>query len=226
MNIDISLRPGSTMAKVTLAPGEHLTAEGGSMVAMSANMDVTTTTYKRNQGNVLGALKRMLSGESFFMNHYTAPSTGGEVWVAPTMMGDMFVQEMNGQRLIVQAGSYVASSENVKVDFNWQGFKSLLSGESMFWLSISGQGKVLINSYGVIYPVQVDGEYIVDTGHIVAFDETMNFSITKAGKSWISSFLGGEGLVCKFKGKGTVWCQSHNPKSFGHAIGPKLKPRK
>ncbi len=148
------------------------------------------------------------------------------MWVAPNMMGDMFVQEMNGQRLIVQAGSYVASSENVKVDFNWQGFKSLLSGESMFWLSISGQGKVLINSYGVIYPVQVDGEYIVDTGHIVAFDETMNFSITKAGKSWISSFLGGEGLVCKFKGKGTVWCQSHNPKSFGHAIGPKLKPRK
>jgi uncharacterized protein (TIGR00266 family) len=214
------------MAKVTLAAGEHLTAEGGSMVAMSANMDVTTTTYKRNQGNVLGALKRMLSGESFFMNHYTAPSGGGEVWVAPTLMGDMFVQEMNGQRLIVQAGSYVASSENVKVDFNWQGFKSLLSGESMFWLSVSGHGKVLINSYGVIYPIQVDGEYIVDTGHIVAFDETLNFSITKAGKSWISSFLGGEGLVCKFKGKGTVWCQSHNPKSFGHTIGPKLKPRK
>ncbi len=226
MKIDISLRPGSTMAKVTLAAGEHLTAEGGSMVAMSANMDVTTTTYKRNQGNVLGALKRMLSGESFFMNHYTAPSGGGEVWVAPTLMGDMFVQEMNGQRLIVQAGSYVASSENVKVDFNWQGFKSLLSGESMFWLSVSGHGKVLINSYGVIYPIQVDGEYIVDTGHIVAFDETLNFSITKAGKSWISSFLGGEGLVCKFKGKGTVWCQSHNPKSFGHTIGPKLKPRK
>ena len=226
MNIDIQLRPGSSIAKVTLEAGEQITAEGGSMVAMSGDMQMVTTTHKKEQGNVLSAVKRMLSGESFFMNHYTAPSIGGEVWVAPTMMGDMFVQEMNGQRLIVQAGSYVASSENVKVDFNWQGFKSLLSGESMFWLSISGQGKVLINSYGVIYPVQVDGEYIVDTGHIVAFDETMNFSITKAGKSWISSFLGGEGLVCKFKGKGTVWCQSHNPKSFGHAIGPKLKPRK
>jgi uncharacterized protein (TIGR00266 family) len=226
MNIDITLRPGSTMAKVSLAPGEHFTAEGGSMVAMSSGVSVTTTTHKRDQGNVFGAVKRMFSGESFFMNHYTAPEKGGEVYVAPTLPGDMFVHELSGQHLIVQAGSYVASSEKVDVEFNWQGFKSLLSGESMFWLSVGGHGKVLINTYGVVYPVQVDGSYIVDTGHIVAFDETLNFTITKAGKSWMSSFLGGEGLVCKFSGKGTVWCQSHNPKSFGNTIGPLLRPRK
>lgn len=225
MNIDISLRPGSSIAKVNLAPGEHLTAEGGSMVAMSKDVSITTTTHKKDQGNIFGALKRVISGESFFMNHYTAPSAGGEVWLAPTLPGDMFVHEISGERLIVQAGSYVASSENINIDFNWQGFKSLLSGESMFWLSISGQGKVLINSFGIIYPVEVDGEYIVDTGHIVAFEETLNFTISKAGKSWVSSFLGGEGFVCKFQGKGTVWCQSHNAKSFGLNIGPSLKPR-
>ncbi len=66
---------------------------------------------------------------------------------------------------------------------------------------------------------------IVDTGHIVAFNETLDFTLSKAGKSWMSSLLGGEGLVCKFQGQGTVWCQSHNPKSFGQALGPKLKPR-
>lgn len=225
MNIDISLRPGSTMAKIMLTPGEHLTAEGGSMVAMSTNVSITTTTYKRDQGNIFGAIKRVISGESFFMNHYTAPSEGGEVWLAPKLPGDMMVHELVGEKIIVQAGSYVASSEHINVDFNWQGFKSLLSGESIFWLSISGQGKVLVNSFGVIYPVEVDGEFIVDTGHIVAFQETLNFTISKAGKSWMSSFLGGEGFVCKFHGKGTVWCQSHNPKSFGHSIGPNLKPR-
>ena len=47
---------------------------------------------------------------------------------------------------------------------------------------------------------RVDGEYIVDTGHIVAFNETLNFSLSKAGKSWMSSILGGEGLVCRFQG--------------------------
>jgi len=84
---------------------------------------------------------------------------------------------------------------------------------------------VVINSFGAIYPVAVDGEYIVDTGHIVAFEEGLDFEITKAGGSWISSFLGGEGLVCKFKGTGTVWCQSHNPSGFGGALGPLLPSR-
>ena len=66
---------------------------------------------------------------------------------------------------------------------------------------------------------------IVDTGHIVAFNEGLSFEITKAGGSWISSFLGGEGFVCKFNGKGTVWCQSHNQGSFGGILGPTLRPR-
>ena len=86
-------------------------------------------------------------------------------------------------------------------------------------------GKVILNSFGAIYPVEVEGETIVDTGHIVAFGETLDFKITKAGKSWISSILGGEGLVCRFHGQGTVWCQSHNPSSFGQTLGPNLRPR-
>jgi uncharacterized protein (TIGR00266 family) len=95
----------------------------------------------------------------------------------------------------------------------------------MFWVKASGQGTVIFNSFGAIYQIQVNGEHIVDAGHIVAFEETLAFSLTKAGKSWMSSILGGEGLVCKFKGKGIVWVQSHNSSSFGSALGPKLKPR-
>jgi uncharacterized protein (AIM24 family) len=83
----------------------------------------------------------------------------------------------------------------------------------------------VLSSFGAIYPIEVNGDYIVDTGHIVAFNETLNFSITKAGKSWIQSIFGGEGMVCKFSGRGTVWCQSHNTKSFGNLLGPKLKIR-
>ena len=91
---------------------------------------------------------------------------------------------------------------------------------------MTGQGKVILSSFGAIYPIEVNGEHIVDTGHIVAFNETLNFSVTKAGTSWMSSFLGGEGLVTKFQGRGTVWCQSHNAVSFGRSLGPMLKPRK
>jgi uncharacterized protein (TIGR00266 family) len=225
MKIDILLRPGCTVAKVGLESNESLTAEGGSMIAMSGDMQIQTTTHKKDKGGIMKAVKRMLSGESFFLNHYTPGAQGGEVWLSPTLMGDMQVMELNNNKIIVQAGSYLASSADINIDFSWQGMKSFFSGESAFWLNINGTGKVIINSFGAIYPVEVDGEYIVDTGHIVAFDEGLSFTITKAGSSWLSSILGGEGLVCKFKGKGTVWCQSHNPSSFGSTIGPKLKPR-
>ncbi len=226
MNIDIKMGPGSALAQVTLQPNEELTAEGGSMVTMSGGMKIETTTHKKGKGSIVQGLKRALGGENFFMNHYTAPSEGGEVLLSTTLPGDMLVHEINNEKLIVQAGSYVASSKGIDIDFGWQGFKSaLFSGEKAFWLNISGNGTVVINSFGAIFPIEIDGEYIVDTGHIVAFTEGLNFKISKAGKSVLSTFLGGEGLVCKFSGKGTVWCQSHNNDSFGRKLGSMLKPR-
>ncbi len=227
MKVEIIHRPSNTATKLTLAPGETITAEAGAMIAMSGDMQIETSTHKKeNGGGILKALKRMLAGESFFMNHFTAGSKGGEVFLATTLSGDMQEFETKGETLIVQAGSYVASEKGVNIDVGWQGFKNLFSGESLFWLKMSGQGKYVLSSFGMIYPVQVDGAYIVDTGHIVAFDETLNFKVVKSGKGWISSFASGEGLVCRFEGKGTVWCQSHNPSSFGWALSSNLKPRK
>lgn len=225
MDVDILFRPGCAAARLTLAPSETCTAEGGSMISMSGKVDIETTTHKRGKGGILKGVKRLLAGESFFINHYTASSEGGEVVVAATLPGDMFIHELQGESLIVQGGSWVASEPGIEIDMNWQGFKSFLSGERVFWLNLNGSGKVVLSSFGAIYPVEVDGEFIVDTGHIVAFEETLNFKISKAGKSWITSFLGGEGFVCRFQGKGTVWCQSHNPPSFGKTLGPMLRPR-
>ncbi len=225
MEVEIVHGPGNSAARVQLKPDEVVTAEGGAMISMSGDMDVKTTTHKKGKGGLLKAAKRLLAGESFFINHFTASSKGGEVLFASTLPGDMLLRDLEDENLIVQGGSWVCSEPGIEIDLGWQGFKSLLSGEGMFWLHLNGTGRVVLNSFGAIYPIEVDGEHIVDTGHIVAFEETLDFSLSKAGKSWVSSFLGGEGLVCKFKGRGTVWCQSHNASSFGHAIGPRLKPR-
>ncbi len=225
MNVEIVCGPGNAAAQVMLGPGEDCTAEGGAMIAMSADMDVQTTTHKKGGGGVLRAAKRMLAGESFFLNHYTAGSAGGHLWLAATLAGDMTAIDLGQESLIVQSGSFVACEPGVDIDMGWQGFKSFLSGESVFWLNMTGPGKVVLSSFGAIYPVEVDGEYIVDTGHIVAFNETLDFKISKAGKSWVSSILGGEGFVCKFHGQGTVWCQSHNATGFGRTLGPMLRPR-
>ena len=225
MNIEIVHGPGSSAARVSLESGEVLTSEAGAMISMSGDMDIKTTTMKKDKGGILKAMKRMLAGESFFLNHYTPGVQGGEVILATTLPGDMMTYDLMGESLIVQGGSFVACEEDINIDMAWQGFKSILADDSLFWLNLKGTGKTVVNSFGAIYPVEVDGEYIVDTGHIVAFNETLNFELTKAGGSWMTAIMGGEGLVCKFKGQGTVWCQSHNAKSFGGNLGSMLRPR-
>jgi uncharacterized protein (TIGR00266 family) len=226
MQVELVHRPGNTAAKVTLNRGETCTAESGAMIAMSGHMNITTSTHKKKSGSLFKAAKRLLSGESVFLNHFDTAEKVGEVWLGTDLAGDMMTLELDNENLIVQSGSFLACADGIEIDMGWQGFKSILSGESVFWLNLQGTGTVVLSSFGAIYPITVDGEYIIDTGHIVAFNETLDFTITKAGKSWLHSYLGGEGLVCKFQGKGTVWCQSHNPRSFGMMLSPELRSRK
>ena len=225
MQVQVAFGPGNAAARVALAAHESMTAEAGAMIAMSGDMSIETTTHARGQGSIRKALGRLFAGESFFLNHFTAGPAGGELWLGTTLSGDMMAHQLTGQTLIVQAGSFVACENGIDREVGWQGFKAMFGGERLFWLRLKGHGTVVLGAFGAIYPIQVDGEHVVDSGHIVAFEETLSFQLSKAGKSWMHSLLGGEGIVCRFKGRGTVWCQSHNPRGFGRAIGPKLKPR-
>ena len=225
MNIELLHQPESAIARVGLDSGEELVAQAGAMIAMSGSISASTTLRKGKGGGIMGGLKRMVAGESLFLSVFRSPQDGNTIWLAPKLIGDLLVYEMKGQDLIVQATSYLACSSLIDLDVGFQGFKSLFSGESIFWLTLSGQGVALLASFGAIYEVDVDGEYIVDTGHIVAFERSLDFSIAKVTTGLISTFLSGEGLVCRFKGKGKVYCQTHNPGSFGMTVGSQLPPR-
>lgn len=224
MKVEINYRPSNTIAKVCLDAGEQLTTEAGSMVAMSGTLDVDTTTHKKGKGSIFKSLGRLLTGESFFLNHYTARQAG-EVYLSQKLSGDIVVHQMMNQKLIVQSGSFLAAEDDIELDPGWQGFKTLLSGEGLFWIKMSGQGQLLLSSFGEIYEVDVEDEYVVDTGHIVAFEESLRFEISKPTKSWLGSFLSGEGFVCRFKGKGKLYCQSHHPNDFGRSLRPHLRPK-
>lgn len=227
MQIEILCRPASAAAKLTLGRDESVTCECGAMIAMSAGMTVETSTQsKGGGGGFFRGVKRLFSGESLFLNHFTAQQADQHLVIAPTLAGDILHHRLTTGNLVVQGGSWLASGPGIEVDTTYQGLMSgFLSGEGMFWVKLSGSGDVLLNSFGAIYPVQVDGGYTVDTGHIVAFEDTLRFEVGKANPSLIGSFLGGEGLVCKFQGRGTLWVQSHNPPSFGTELGAELKPR-
>lgn len=214
--------------RVILEPGEKFISEAGKMVRMSANIETDVTTRAKSKGGILEGLKRLVSGDSFFMSTYTAEGgSPGEVVLAPSLLGEVHIIEMDGSaKWMCAGGSYMASSPDIEIETKFQGAKGFFTGESIFYLEATGSGILVVNAFGAISEKEIDGEYIVDTGHIVAFTETLDYEITKAGGSWIQSFFAGEGLVMNFKGKGKLLLQSHNPTEFGKTVGPKLPPRR
>lgn len=225
MDIQLIHQPDSAIAKVNLGAGEEIIAQAGAMVAMSSFINSSTTLRQGKGGGIMGGFKRVLGGESLFLSVFRCPLPNGDIFLAPRLMGDIIIYEMKGQELVVQGASYLASANDVDLDLGFQGMKSLFSGESIFWLSIKGYGPVILTSFGGIYEIDVDGDYVVDTGHIVAFERSLDFRIDKANSSWLGAFFGGEGFVCRFHGRGKVYCQTHNPGSFGSLVGSQLPPK-
>ena len=171
------------------------------------------------KGGLLGAAKRALGGESVFMNTYTADAEAQRLDVAPASPGDILHHPLAGGFVMVQSGSYLCSSPGIEVDSKWGGAKNFFGGESLFMLKCSGTGDLWISSYGAIHEVDVTGTYVVDTSHIVAFEDTLTFNVRKVG-GIKSLFFSGEGLVCEFSGSGRLWIQTRNAGSLAAFLHP------
>lgn len=221
----IEFNPSYTLLTYSMHPNESINVEPGAMVAMSG-VEMQT---KKSGGGIFKSLKKMaFGGESFFLNTFTAGPSGGWVSVAPGSPGDVLSYDVApGRQIFIQGGSYLGSTVNIKTDTKFQGMKGFFSGESMFFVRAfteDGQpGKVWYNSFGAIkqIPVQPGQTITVDTGHVVAFEDTVQYTINKVGG--MKSFLvGGEGLVMNFTGQGSVWIQTRNVESLAGKIIPFL----
>jgi uncharacterized protein (TIGR00266 family) len=206
-------------ARLELAPGQSVRAEAGAMVAMSGNVDLQSQL----QGGLLGALKRMVTRESLFVSTFTAMGGAGEVILAPPVPGDVIGIELGGRALLVQSSSWLASEPEVQLDTEFAGFRGLFAGEGLFFIRASGQGTVLLSSFGAIVrrALPAGARYVVDTGHVVAFDARMPFEVRKASRrGWMRSLLSGEALVAEFTGPGEVYLQTRNLRSLAGALFP------
>ena len=193
---------------------------------MTRTVEVETNTGPKGQGLLSRVGRSLLGGESFFQNVYRASAPGAHVTLAPRLCGSMLVHQVQpGQDLLIQGSSYVAAPDSVVIDTQFQGFKGFFSGETLFFLKAGGQGPVLINAFGALETIDLNGEMVVDTGHIVAFTSGIAYSIDKAAAGWIASFLSGEGLVLRLRGHGRLYIQSRNPKEFAASVGKRLPPR-
>ena len=220
MQSNIELKPEYAMLAVTLEPGEKLVAESGAMVGMEPQVTLTS----KARGGVLKGLKRkVLGGESFFQSTYEATSQAGAVYLAPASPGDILELDLEaGRTLMVQSSCYLASTPEVSLDTKWGGAKGFFSGTGLFLLKLTGPGKVWITSFGAMAKQDVEQQYVVDTGHIVAFEESLQYNISKVG-GLKSLFLSGEGLVARFSGNGALNIQTRDPgklASFLHPFRP------
>jgi len=227
MQIEIHGEGAFGSALVHLDPGDSFVSESGAMFRASANVDIDVTTRSKGKGGIMGGLKRMLSAESFFLSTYRLlDDRPGEVGLAPVLQGQLQQVPVTPEApWMCAGGSWIGASEGLQLDTRFQGFKGLFTGESLSYMHVSGSGTMLVSAFGRLREVDVDGALTVDTGHVVAFQETLSYRITKAGGSWLHAWLGGEGIVMEFQGRGKLLVQSHNAKEFGRSLGRLLPPR-
>ena len=202
--------PSYASLRLDLKKNETVFVESGAMAAMDSCIKMKSKV----QGGLMKGIGRMLGGESLFVSEFTAKDKPGQLFVSPGVPGDIQHYYLNGNSLMVQSSGFVASSSTVTIDTKFQGFKGFFSGESLFLIKASGTGDFWFSSYGAIVEIPVDGDYVVDTGYIVAFEDTLNYNVEMMGglsfKSLKTGILGGEGLVCRFQGQGRLWVQSRN----------------
>jgi uncharacterized protein (TIGR00266 family) len=212
--------PGAfALAVVTLSAEQSISAEAGAMVSMSANIDLSSEL----KGGVFGALKRAVGGESAFVSTFTARGGAGEVTFAPGAPGDVAGIEMQGQTFMVQSSSYLAGDTSLVVDTKFGGAKSFFGGEGLFVLQVSGAGLLLVSSFGAIHrkTLSPGEQYVIDTGHLVAWEGHMQYNLRKAAKSGLlRSFLSGEGMVAEFTGPGEILVQTRNLAAFAGMLKP------
>ncbi len=209
METQITHQPSFAVATLTLGAGEQVRVEGGAMNAMSSGMEIET----KATGGIGKAFKRsFLGGESFFMNTFTAGVGGGWIQVAPTLPGDIATIDLEpGRRIFVRSGSFMASEMDVSFDTKWGGAKSFFGGSGLFLLKCEGQGDMIVSSYGALdrFTLEAGHSITVDSGHVVAFDASVQYDVRKVG-GWKSTILSGEGLVVELTGPGEVMTQTRS----------------
>ena len=208
--------------EIELDPGESAVAEAGAMVWKDASVDMTTVFGDGSGGagggfmdKLLGAGKRLVTGESLFTTVFTHNGRGkARVAFASPTPGAILPIKLDdlGGRLICQKDAFLAAAKGVSIGVHFQQrvMTGLFGGEGFIMQKLEGDGWVFVQMGGtVVERILEDGEELhVDTGCVAAFTPSVDFDLVRAG-GVRSVFFGGEGLFfARLTGPGKVWIQS------------------
>jgi len=208
---------GFAYLEFLLEPGESLTSEAGAMASMDADLDMAAHF---NGGFIKGLLRKYLGSESVFINRFKNNTDRPRKFVltspSPGSIREIF---LNGNSFNLEGGSYICSTPGVTLGLRYAGISSYVGGEGLFKLVVSGQGTVWIGGYGALIEKQINGEFIVDTGHLVGYEPQFKLKTQLSG-GLVGSFFGGEGLVTRLEGTGKVILQTRSLGGLAGWINP------
>jgi len=209
--------------EVELDPGEAAVGEAGSMMFMDAGIEMNTVFGDGSQGSagsglfgkLLGAGKRLVTGESLFTTVYTNQTRGkARVAFAAPYPGKILAMDLRqlGGTLICQKDAFLCAARGVTLGIFFQRKLSVgfFGGEGFIMQRLDGEGLAFVHAGGTVVKreLQPGQTLLVDTGCLVAMTPNVNFEIQYVGKVKTALF-GGEGLfLAKVTGPGTVWLQS------------------
>ncbi len=202
-----------------LNPNEMITVESGAM----ASQDVGIMPNTVMNGTFWQALVlKLLGGESFFINHFqNVSSKTQKIHISQSTPGDIQSRQLNGEEIFIETGSFIARTGDIKIKTKWAGFKNLIAGEGLFKLSFKGTGTIWYGCYGAVVEKEINGTYIVDSGHLLMWPPTVQLKLKLAG-GLIDSFLSKEGFVLQLEGQGKVQLQTRSVKGLAQWLNARF----
>lgn len=220
MQWKIKYKPAFAVIFITLDPGDKITAEAGAMVSMDSKITMKT---ELSGGLFSAVVRKIFGGESLFVNIFSNETQRPlQLVLTQSVIGDIETIELKGNELCFQPGAYIAHTPGITMGVRWAGIPSAIAGEGLFKLKLGGKGKVFFGAYGGITKKQINGQYIVDNSHLVAYEPGITMNIRLSGRL-IGSLTSGEGLVNRLSGQGNIYLQSRSIGGLAGFIRSKIR---
>ena len=204
----------------TLQKGETMKNETGAMAFMTSGMKMETNTG----GGLIKGLGRALSGDTLFLNFFTAESDNEQIGFSACTPGKIMPVRLNGSNTIIgQKNAFLAAEESVDVDIHFKKKlgAGLFGGEGFILQKFSGNGLVFLEIDGEVIEkeLQPGEKMLVDPGHIAAMEESVDFDVERVKGA--KNIIFGEGLFfSKLTGPGKVWIQTMPISKLAAALIP------
>ena len=226
MDIRIETSMQFPMATLALTQGESCLIARGSMIFRSGGVDLYAklNSNASGVGKLLGAVaKSVVSGESMFISEVVCNSPQGEIAIAPSVPGTIVQLDIGAKNYCLNDTAFLAMDSSVNYTMERQSLgKAIMARQGgLYVMKTNGVGRLLVNAFGSIKQINLQNAqgFVIDNGHVVAWENTLSYDIQLQG-GMFGSIGTGEGVVNSFSGSGSLYIQTLNLESFASQLNP------